>query len=126
MTRQLASQLKVFTDTKQLSLTLTQYVNGFQRQHKFTLGTKIINECDNLYEYIILSYVYPESKEKYLTGYIVKFELLKVLVWKAGRLHQLSLKQEAHLAMMMEGIGKQITAWKNAPVKMRPSAEPGV
>ena len=117
MTRLLASQLRVSKDTQVLSLTLSGYIDHFQRRHRATIGQRMENMVDGLHRHILMAYAFPHEKQKYLMAFIVDFESLKILIWKSARKRQLSLRQEAHLAELMDGIGRQITAWKNAPVK---------
>lgn len=111
----IASELPVYVDTFQLVSTLIDYTTNFPKMHKYTIGQKLSNVSLELFEYIQLANMTTDIalRTKYLQGFQVKHELLKVLVRLCTEKRIISLKQSAHLAKMNNDIGKQITAWKN-------------
>ena len=113
----IASELKVYRDTYLLCTKLMDTTMHFPRMHKYTLGQKINSVSLELFEYIQLANMFKQERLKYLNGFIVKFELLKILIRIAGEKKLISLSRQAEFAQLISGIGKQITAWKNSPTK---------
>jgi hypothetical protein len=55
-----------------------------------------------------------KNKEAYLEQFLDEFEVLKLEIRLCNDLHLITIKQQAHLALSMETIGRQITGWRNA------------
>ena len=112
----IASELKVYRDTYDLVNKVMDIQIKFPRMYKFTLGQKMMNVSLDLFEYIQFANMSKESRTKYLTGFTVKFELLKTLVRISADKRLINLKQQADIARMTNSIGKQVSAWKNASI----------
>lgn len=112
----LASELPVYKDTFELVSILMDYVGMFPKSHKYTIGQKITNVSLELFEYLQLANRVADNKAvrvKYLEGFLIKFELLKVLLRLCNEKRIISIKQSTRLALLVEKIGKQVTGWKN-------------
>lgn len=111
----IASELPVYVDTYQLVSTLIDYSADFPKTYKYTIGQKITNVSLELFEYIQLANMTTDValRAKYLQGFQIKHELLKVLIRLCTDKQIISLTKSAHLAKMNSSIGKQISAWKN-------------
>ena len=55
-----------------------------------------------------------KNKTEYLEQFLDDFEILKLEVRLCADIKILSIKKQAELSALMEGIGKQITGWRNA------------
>lgn len=111
----IASEIQVWKDTEQMVSYLVDVTMKFPKAYKYTFGQKITNVSLELFEYIQLANMTKDAtnRQRYLQGFQVKFELLKVLLRICTEKKVITLKQTASLAEMMIGIGKQISAWKN-------------
>lgn len=112
----LINELSVYRDTFKLVGLLMDYINLFQKQYKYTIGQKIINVSLDLFEYLHLANIYKEDKIKkckILDLFIVKFELLKVLIRLCGEKHIFTLKQLANISILLEGIENKINNINN-------------
>ena len=92
------------------------YVGTFPKAHKHTIGQKMTNVSLELFEYIQLanrSIANKDYRVRMLEGFLVKFELLKVLIRLCGEKRIISIKQVARLSILTEKIGKQANSWKN-------------
>jgi len=105
--------LPVFKDVYQLILKIFDYTKDFPREYKFTLGQDLKRDGINLVRSI---YRANKSKEKitYLEAFLDDFELLKLELRLASDMKLLPLKKHAEMSMLMDRIGKQITAWRNS------------
>lgn len=113
----LASELPVYKDTYDLVSMLIDYVNVFPKAYKHNIGSKIISESLELFESLQLANRYygnSEARSKHLDNFLIKFELLKVLLRLCNDKKIISIKQTAQLALFYEKIGKQVNGWKNS------------
>ena len=90
--------LPVFKDVYKMTLEIFRITTNFSREYKFTLG---------------------QTKEKtvYLENFLDSFEVVKLELRLCKDLGLTTVKQHANLAVYMDSIGKQITAWRNASSK---------
>lgn len=112
----LANELPVYRDTFELVSLLMDYVTIFPKSHRYTIGQKITNVALELFEYLQLANRSRDDNAKrarHLEGFLIKFELLKVLLRLCNEKKIITVKQAANLATYTEKIGRQITAWKN-------------
>jgi len=111
----IASELPVYRDTYELVSLLLDYTLTFPKAYKYTVGGKIQEVSLGLFEYLQLANRSVGDKSyraKCLEGFLVKFELLKVLLRLCNEKRIITLKQAARLANLTNKIGKQVTAWK--------------
>ena len=112
----LTSELPIYRDTFELVSLLMDYVAQFPKSHKHTIGQKMTNVSLELFEYLQLANRSADdraARRRMLEGFLVKFELLKVLVRLCGEKRIVSTKQLARIIRITDKIGKQATAWKN-------------
>lgn len=110
----LAKETKVYRDTVLFIDTLMRVTINFKREYRRTLAERLENKSLELIDYIVLANSSIEHRAEHLQQFTVCFEQVNALLDLAVRRKQVSLKQEANLARMMEGIGKQITGWKKS------------
>ena len=105
--------LPVFKDVYKLILKLFECTQGFPREYKYTLGQDM--KRDGM---VLVRSIYRANKAKnkteYLEQFLDDFEILKLEIRLCAEMKILSIKKQAELAGLMEGIGKQITGWRNA------------
>jgi len=54
-----------------------------------------------------------KSKTEYLEKFLDDFEILKLEIRLCVDTKILSIKKQSEIALLMDGIGKQITGWRN-------------
>jgi hypothetical protein len=105
--------LPVFQDVYRLILLLFSVTKDFPRDYKYTLGQDI--KRDGI---VLVRGIYRANKARekteYLERFLDDFEILKLEVRLCVDLKILSLKKQAEVAGLMDGIGRQITGWRNA------------
>lgn len=112
----LTSELPVYRDTFELVSLLIDYVGQFPKSHKHTIGQKMTNVSLDLFEYLQLANRSADDRAvrvRMLEGFLVKFELLKVLIRICGEKRIVSTRQLSRLILLIDKIGRQVTAWKN-------------
>ena len=89
------------------------YTKDFPREYKFTLGQDLKRDGISLVRSI---YRANKSKEKtpYLEAFLDDFELVKLELRLCADMNLLPLKKHAEISVLMDRIGKQITAWRNS------------
>lgn len=111
----LANELPIYRDVYNLLSLIVDYVGVFPKLHKHTIGQRMVNVALESFEYIQLanrSIKDRERRVKYIEHFIIKFELLKVLVRLCGEKKIITIKQLSRLSVFIESIGKQANAWK--------------
>jgi hypothetical protein len=105
--------LKVFKDVYRLILKIFEYTQSFPREYKYTLGQDM--KRDGI---VLVRNIYRANKAKdkteYLEAFLDDFEVLKLEFRLCVDMRILSVKRQAEVAGLMEGIGKQVTGWRNA------------
>lgn len=105
--------LKVFKDVYQLILKIFEYTKDFLREYKYTLGQDMKRDA-----IVLVRSIYRANKAKSKTEYLEKFlddfEILKLEIRLCVDMKILSIKKQSEIALLMNGIGKQITGWRNA------------
>lgn len=111
----IASDTKVFSDTVKLFDKIIEMTPNFPRDYKYTVGGEMQKLSMNLMLGIQHAFMDKEKRQDHLRLFLSDFEVLQVLVRKAGEKHWISRDKHAETSELMIEIGKQITAWKNRP-----------
>jgi hypothetical protein len=90
---------------------------NFKREYRRSLAERIENKSIELLEYIVLANSDREKRAEHLWNFILCFEQIDALIDLSVSRHQISPKQEANLARMMDGIGRQISGWKKSATR---------
>lgn len=109
-------ELTIYRETYKLVSLLFDLTCKFPKMYKYTLGEKINSVSLELFEYIQLAnrtIKNEHTRVKYLEGFLIKFELLKVLLRLCNEKRVLTIKESTNIAVLTKSIGKQATAWKN-------------
>ncbi|MEI6389297.1 MAG: four helix bundle protein [Spirochaetota bacterium] len=115
--------LPVFKDVYKLTLLLFSLTQNFAREYKFTLGQDMKRDCLQLVRSIYRANK-ARTKEEYLEQFLDDFEVLKLETRLCVDLKLITVKKQSELALLMDGIGKQITGWRNASEKRSANANP--
>jgi len=105
--------LPVFKDVYKLILLIFEYTKDFPKEYKYTLGQDLKRDGINLVRSIYRANK-AKNKVEYLEQFLDDFELLKLEIRLCTDMKIISIKKQAQLSFLMEGIGKQITGWRNA------------
>ena len=105
--------LPVYQDVYRLILKLFEITKEFPREYKYTLGQDIKRDW-----IVLVRSIYRANKAinktEYLERFLDDFEVLKLEVRLSVDLKVLSMKKQAELSALLDGIGRQITGWRNA------------
>ena len=105
--------LPVYRDTYKLILKIFEYSRHFPGEYKYTLGQDMKRDALQLVRSIYMANK-AEHKKEHLEIFSDEFELLKLEIRLCTDMKILPIKKQAELSLLMEGIGKQITGWRNA------------
>jgi len=105
--------LPVYKDVYRLILRVFEYTKDFPREYKYTLGQDLKRDSIVLVRSIYRANK-AQSKTEYLEAFLDDFEVLKLEVRLCVDLKILPIRKQAELAALMDGIGRQITGWRNA------------
>jgi hypothetical protein len=106
-------ELPVYRDTYRWVLRIHEITREFPRDFKYTLGQDMRRDALTLVRCL---YRANKSRERVepLEAFLDHFELLKMELRLCGDMKLMSIKNQAELGLMMDGIGKQVTGWRNA------------
>ena len=105
--------LPVYGDVYRLILKIFEYTKDFPREYKYSLGQDLKHDSIVLVRSIYRANK-AKSKTEYLEVFLDDFEILKLEVRLCVDLKILPMKKQAEITGLMDGIGKQITGWRNA------------
>ena len=106
-------ELKVFKDVYKLILIIFEITKEFPREYKYTLGQDMKRDAINLVRSIYRANK-AKSKKEYLEGFLDDFEILKLEIRLCTDMNILAIRKQAEISLLMDGIGRQITGWRNA------------
>lgn len=116
MAVKLVSSTKIYLDARKLLDIILDIVPNFPRAYKFTIGSKMEDLAVDIIHEIAAAYINKDKAEtaKHLTEFQAKYETLKLLIRIAGEREWIKGRGKfANLIELMDGIGKQSSAWKN-------------
>lgn len=107
----LASELPVYRDTMQLTKNIYILSSNFNKLYKYSLGEELNKTSLSL---IKLLYEANSNVNKiiYLDKFLSNFELLKALLTLSLELNACGIKEQKHILILIEKIGRQINGWK--------------
>ena len=105
--------LPVFKDVYKLTLLIYSLTKDFFKEYKYTLGQNLKKDA-----MVLMRSIYrankAQSKKEYLETILDDFELLKLEVRLCVDMKIITIKKQAEISLLVDGIGKQITGWRNS------------
>ena len=105
--------LPVFKDVYKLTLLIYSLTKDFSKEYKYTLGQALKKDV-----MVLMRSIYrankAQNKKEYLEKFLDDFELLKLEVRLCVDMKIITIKKQAEISLLMDGIGKQITGWRNS------------
>jgi hypothetical protein len=105
--------LPVFKDVYKLTLIIYGLTKDFSKEYKYTLGQDLKKDV-----MVLMRSIYrankAQNKKEYLETFLDDFELLKLEVRLCVDMKIITIKKQAEISLLMDGIGKQITGWRNS------------
>lgn len=109
----LAEQLPVYRDVYKLIRVVFDLTTNFPREYKYTLGQDMKHDAIRLVRSIYRANR-SEVKKEWLEDFLDDFEILKLEIRLSVDLRLITLRSQSEISPLLETIGRQITAWKNA------------
>ena len=113
----LVCNTRIYLDCRKLLNSLLDIIPSLPRDFKYTVGAEMQQIGISLIREVAAAYInrQPGVTLQHLVEFQSQFETLKVLVRIAGERRWVQGRGRfAALIELMDGIGKQSTAWKNA------------
>ena len=105
--------LPVFKDVYKLTLLIYSLTKDFSKEYKYTLGQDLKKDV-----MVLMRSIYrankAQNKKEYLETFLDDFELLKLEVRLCVDMKIITIKKQAEISLLMDGVGKQITGWRNS------------
>jgi hypothetical protein len=100
----------VITKHYDLCLWLVPHINKFPRDHRFTLGDRIVGGLYDILE-MLLEAAYTGRKREVLLRANLKLEQLRYLIRLSKDLRLLSLQRYEHAAELTDEVGRMLGGW---------------
>ena len=116
----LVARTQIYLDCRKLLDVILDVTPSFPRAYKFSIGSKMHDIAVNLLTEISAAYINRDRavRIQHLVNFQTSFEVLKTLTRIAGeRKWILGVSRHADIIELMDGIGKQATAWKNSLIR---------
>ena len=115
----LSADLPIYKSTYEYMRTAIKYHKNSPRYMNHSIVQILLTKISEVPTFILHANMFKEERERWLSEFICNFEYCKMVIRLAGDEQWISRKQQAHLIYLEEGIGKQVTAWKNSNRKHR-------
>ncbi len=103
--------LKIYISTYTFVQEVFKTTVKFPREYKFCLGDDMNKDALSLLKHIFQANQH-QHKRAHLDNFMAAFETVRVELRLCADLKILSVKKQAHLALLMDEIAKQAAAWK--------------
>lgn len=115
----LARDAKIYKDTESLADMIFNLTKSYRSDYRATLARKTEECVLMLADLIVAANLSAPTKRIEILGndFVIAYERLQFLIRLALRQKQISLKQQAQVARLMDGIGKQATGWRKSAIK---------
>lgn len=115
----LARDAKIYKDTEILADMVFNLTKSYRSDYRATLARKTEECVLTLADLIVSANLSAPAKRIEILGndFVIAYERLQFLIRLAYRQKQISLKQQAQVARLMDGIGKQATGWRKSAIK---------
>ena len=111
----LSEELQIYKDTDIFVKTLSDVIQyGISKSWRQIAGVDMFRSAINLYKYIRLANSEPQNRIEHLEKYINILDTIKVYLRLSVETKNISLTKSAELILLLDGIGKQATGWKNS------------
>jgi len=111
----IASELKVYRDTYELTKLILEVVKQFPRLAKYTIGQRAIDTSLMMLDLIqMINMSEARERQTYFLRFIMNAEKLKILVRLAVEEKIISVTKQSQIAILQNSIGKQISGWKKS------------
>ena len=107
----LTEQLPIYRLTYEFVSLLYDYVAGFPRSCRFTIGERMTNEALALFVHIARANRSKELRADELREFCSRMEVLSALLRLVTEKHVITTKQAARAASVRVAIGKQVSGW---------------
>ena len=121
----IASETKVYKDMFDLLMRVEDLRTNFPKRYKYDFGNKLFMtglECCELIQ--AANMTSGVSRLDYINMFIVKFGTLKLLLRVCSERHIITRDQSADLIVRLDGIGRQMSGWKNHTMSSNPESRP--
>ena len=120
-----AQKLDVYRDMYSLLMTIEDLRVHFPKMYKYDFGNKLFMtglECCELIQ--AANMTQGVTRLDYINMFIVKFGTLKLLLRVCSERHIITRDQSADIIVRLDGIGKQMSGWKNHTMSLNPEFRP--
>ena len=115
----ISEDLKIYSSAERLLQQLLMLTKNFERYYRYTLGERMVSLNIDILEGITNANR-QKDKEETLTVVANKIVVLRTLLRTCVAQKAMTEKQYIPLAMLVDSVGKQCTAWKKGSLPHPP------
>lgn len=109
--------MPIYRDAYRLVLKVFETTRDFSKEYKYSLGQDIKRDSLELIRNIYRANKYRE-KAIYLDNFLDNLEILRLQIRLACDLKIISIKKQAEIIELMDGVGRQANGWKKSNVML--------
>ena len=113
----LASDTDAYKAAVELFNKILDIIPSIPHDSKFTIGEQMQTLAVRVLVGIQRGYMIKEERLRYQRGVIADINVLSTLIRTAGERRWIGRNKHADLAELTRNIGKQVTTWKNSPMR---------
>ena len=111
----IASELKVYRDTYELTKLILEVEKQFPKLAKYTIGQREIDTSLMMLDLIqMINMSEARERQTYFLRFIMNAEKLKILMRLAVEEKIISITKQSQIAILQNSIGMQISGWKKS------------
>jgi hypothetical protein len=111
----IASELKVYRDTYELTKLILEVEKQFPKLAKYTIGQRAIDTSLMMLDLIqMINMSEARERQTYFLRFIMNAEKLKILMRLAVEEKIISITKQSQIAILQNSIGMQISGWKKS------------
>lgn len=113
----LADDIGAYKAAVELFNRIIDTVPNIPREYKFSIGKDMQSLAVRIMVGIQRGFMVKEERLRFQQGVLADINVLGTLIRTAGERHWIGVNKHMELAELARNIGKQVTTWKNSPVR---------
>ncbi|MBQ8871100.1 MAG: four helix bundle protein [Alphaproteobacteria bacterium] len=104
--------LPIYVDSYSLLIEIFKIVSRFNKEHKYSIGKDLKDDCFKLFEYLHQACYFPAQRIQYLESFIIIVERIKLRLRVCNDINVIAINKLSQLNLLCDSLVKQALLWK--------------